>query len=137
MIARVRAVIAASSNRQFIRYVSGSMSTKTGFAPTNAIASAVAIKVFDTVITSSPGPILQARSAKARASVPDELPTPYWHPQYEANECSNACNCGPRKRCMLSRTSSNAAIISGLSAIYCARKSTRGTLNDDATLHSF
>ena len=38
-------------------YVFSSMSTKTGVAPQKVMASAVAIKVLGTVITSSPGPI--------------------------------------------------------------------------------
>jgi len=38
--------------------VSGSQSTKIGFAPTDRIAFTVAIKVKEGTITSSPGPIL-------------------------------------------------------------------------------
>ena len=51
-----------------------STSTNTGLAPQYVIASAVAMKVFGTVITSSPGPTPEASRASQRASVP--LPTP-------------------------------------------------------------
>ena len=41
----------------YILNVSGQISTKTGVAPTSLITSAVAIKVWDGIITSSPEPI--------------------------------------------------------------------------------
>jgi hypothetical protein len=51
------------------------MSTKTGRAPTALIASAVAIKVWATVITSWPGPTPTARSTNSSAAVPLATPT--------------------------------------------------------------
>ena len=53
---------------------SGSTSTKTGIAPAASIAATVATAVWETVITSSPGPIFNARKANSIASVP--LATP-------------------------------------------------------------
>ena len=52
----MRGVIAASSLAGSIVWVAGSTSTKTGLAPTSRMASPVAMKVFATVTTSSPGP---------------------------------------------------------------------------------
>jgi len=49
------------------------MSTKTGFAPANAILEAEATKVKQGTITSSPGLAPAARRSKTSASVP--LPT--------------------------------------------------------------
>jgi hypothetical protein len=48
----------------------GSTSTNTGVAPTPLTASAVAMKVFGTVMTSSPGPIPRAAITKCNAVVP-------------------------------------------------------------------
>ncbi len=50
------------------------MSTNTGVAPTAMIASTVAMKVLAGVMTSSPGPISNARSASSIAASP--VPTP-------------------------------------------------------------
>ena len=71
MIARVRAVIAASIFEASIRQVSGSMSTNTGRAPSSTIISAVAAKVNGVVTTSSPGPMPSAIRLISSASVPD------------------------------------------------------------------
>ena len=64
MIAFVLGVIALSSFEASRLNVSGSISTKTGFAPTIPIASVVATNVNATVITSSPAPISNALKAK-------------------------------------------------------------------------
>jgi hypothetical protein len=74
MTALVRGVIAASSRAGSRQHVSGSMSTKTGVAPTKAIASVSAKNVWATVTTSSPGPMPAARKARIRASVPELSP---------------------------------------------------------------
>ena len=50
------------------------MSTKTGVAPTAMIARTVAMNVLAGVITSSPGPTSNARSASSIADSP--VPTP-------------------------------------------------------------
>ena len=55
--------------------VSGSISTKTGAAPTRAMAPAVAKKVYGVEITRSPGPIPAAIRDNTKPSVPDETPT--------------------------------------------------------------
>ncbi|MNY78774.1 hypothetical protein D3C86_2191640 [compost metagenome] len=54
----------------------GSISTKTGFAPTRAITSAVAKKVKGGVMTSSPSPIDMASNERRSASVPFATPMP-------------------------------------------------------------
>ena len=74
MIALVRGVIAASTAAGSRLNVSGSMSAKTGVAPTRWIELAVAKNVNGLVITSSPGPTSSAISARIRASVPDAQP---------------------------------------------------------------
>ena len=64
MIAVVRGVIAASMSFGSMLYVRGSMSTNTGVAPANMIEFAVAMKVYDGQITSSPGFTPAAISAR-------------------------------------------------------------------------
>ena len=56
--------------------VTGSMSAKTGVAPSRAITPAVAKKEYGVVTTSSPGPMSSAMRATSSASVPDETPIP-------------------------------------------------------------
>ena len=70
MIARVFELIFSSSRRTSRLQVSGSMSAKTGVAPTRTTTSAVAAKVKAGVITSSPGPMPRAIRLISRASVP-------------------------------------------------------------------
>ena len=67
-----------STNFRLILKVLGSISTKTGFAPTVLITSAVAIKVKGVVITSSPGPIPSALKDNQSASVPELTPIAYF-----------------------------------------------------------
>ena len=50
-------------------------STRTGLAPAYEMASAVAMNVLATVITSSPAPMPRARRIRWRASVPEPTPT--------------------------------------------------------------
>ncbi len=94
-IARVRGVIAASISAGSILYVRGSMSTKTGVAPTMPMASVVATNVNGVVMTSSPGPMSSARSARCSASVPEFRPTPCEPPTYAATSPSSAFTFGP------------------------------------------
>ena len=70
MIALVFGVIAASIFAGSMHLVFGSQSTKTAVAPAIQIASAVAKKVLDVVMTSSPGPMPRAIKASQIASVP-------------------------------------------------------------------
>ena len=67
-------VMAASSWLGSMVKVSGSTSTNTGRAPFRRMASPVAMKVLETVTTSSSGPTPNAFRARVRASVP--LATP-------------------------------------------------------------
>ena len=72
MIARVRGVMRESADAGSRLNVVGSMSAKTGVAPSRATAPAVAKNDIAVVITSSPGPIPSAHSAASSASVPDD-----------------------------------------------------------------
>ncbi len=81
MIARVLSVSWDSSCEGSIVASSSRMSTKRGVTPHCTMASTVAAKVAETVITSSPGPTPQARSASQSASVPLPMPTQCAAPQ--------------------------------------------------------
>ena len=63
-MAFVRGVIAGSMSAGSINIVSSSTSMKIGVAPVIEIASEVAMKVWATVMTSSPGPMPSARSVR-------------------------------------------------------------------------
>ncbi len=63
-------MIALSIRAGLIFISSGSISTKTGFAPTNAMELAVAKNVYGVVITSSPSLIPNAIRERISASVP-------------------------------------------------------------------
>src|SRR3990172_12097273 len=102
------------------------MSTKTGTAPVRAIASAVAINVWETVMTSSPRPIPEARRARYRASVPEPTPTAKREPQKLAKSCSRAWTFSPRKRCFPSRVRATASWTSPRMGAYCLLRSTNG-----------
>ena len=71
----MRGVSAASISEGSMLNVRSSTSTKTGVAPTLAMASAVAKKLNGVVTTSSPGPAPRARRAMTSASVPLFTPT--------------------------------------------------------------
>ena len=62
-------------------YVSLVQSENTGVAPTEVMASAVALKLIAVVITSSPGFIPHAFKDMTRASDPFPTPTAYFTPQ--------------------------------------------------------
>jgi hypothetical protein len=62
MMALVRGVIAASTAAGSIQKKIGSISTNMGVAPVRATELAVAAKVNDGTMTSSPGPMPRARS---------------------------------------------------------------------------
>jgi len=91
----VFSVIAASIFAALMLYVSGSMSTKTGFAPRRAIEPAVEKKVKGVVITSSPDPMSSAINAERIASVPLETPTANLQSLIEAIFCSSCSTFGP------------------------------------------
>src|SRR5712671_3044719 len=103
------------------------MSTKTGVAPTRAIAPTVAKNVYGVVITSSPGPMSSAIRHANKASVPEETPTACKQPLYCAIACSHCSTFGPRIKCCDSSTSATAASTSALIVEYCALRSSSGT----------
>ena len=76
-------------------YVTGSMSTNTGFAPANATLFAVAAKVKDGTITSSPGPIPRESKARCRAEVPEFTATQFLPLTNSENLVSKLATCGP------------------------------------------
>ena len=88
-------MIAASTASGSIKRYSGSTSTKTGTAPIREAASAVAMKVFAGMMTSSPAPTPTARKASSRASVPLDTPTTCPTPMYSAYSSSKAVTSGP------------------------------------------
>ena len=80
-IAFVRGVIAASTAAGSMQKSSSRTSTRTGVAPTRRIALTVALKLNETVITSSPGPIPSAWRIASRATVPLLMRTACFTPQ--------------------------------------------------------
>src|SRR3954451_5327095 len=103
------------------------MSTNTGFAPTRAIAPAVAKNVYGVVMTSSPSPMPSAIRQARSASVPEDMPTPCAQVEYCAIALSHSSTFGPRMKCCDSITSAIAASISALIDKYCAFRSSNGT----------
>ena len=73
MIARVFGVIAASTRSRSMLRVTGSMSAKTGFAPTSSTMFDVDTQVSGVVMTSSaaPAPTCAMRSAISIVQVPE------------------------------------------------------------------
>src|SRR5262245_41307876 len=125
--ARVRSVTFAAIWSGAMLNVTGSMSAKTGRAPSRQTELTVAKKVNGGTMTSSPGPIPRACRASTRASVPDPHPTPNAAPQNAATSFSNAATSGPRIACPDVSTRSTAASISPLSERYWAWISHSGT----------
>ena len=112
MIAAVRGVIAAATASGSRQKVSGSMSAKTGVAPTRRTALAVAAKENDGTITSSPGPMPSAISVSCSAEVP-ELTATQCRPSTSAeNSSSNAATSGPCTTMPLRSTRTAASISS-------------------------
>ena len=94
-IARVRGPTARATASTSICSVPGSMSTKTGLAPTARIMFAVAAHVIAVVMTSSPGPIPAARSARWRPPVAELTATACRAPVAAAKASSNRPRRGP------------------------------------------
>ena len=112
MIAAVRDVIAACVASGSRQNVSGSMSAKTGSAPTRRTAFAEAAKENDGTTTSSPRPIPSARKVSCSAEVP-EFTAMQWRPAtMSANSASNAATSGPCTTDPLRNTRTAAAISS-------------------------
>src|SRR5437899_6157336 len=76
-------------------YVSGSMSAKSGLAPTRAMHPTVAKNVYGVVMTASPGPIPSAMRIASNASVTDETPKACGDLQYPQIAFSNGFTFGP------------------------------------------
>src|SRR5581483_1538254 len=104
--------------------VTGSMSTKTGVAPTRAIASAVAKNVNAGQTTSSPAPMPRASSTRTSASVPFAQLTVSRTPSFSAASRSNESTSGPKMKRPLSSVRVKASCSSGISGAYCALTST-------------
>src|SRR5260221_14213034 len=104
-MALVRAVIILSADLTSRWNVAGSTSVKTGLAPTLLTASAVAKKGFAGTRTSPPGPISETLNASSQPDVPDETPTAYLAPIYEAKDFSKFSTNGPPTTCADSKTS--------------------------------
>src|SRR3954454_16109067 len=95
MIAFVRDP-ASSATRSGSMFRSESrMSANTGVAPVWTITFAVAGQVSGVVITSSPGPIPSATSARCIAAVPDETASACFAPTYAAKRRSSSSARGP------------------------------------------
>jgi hypothetical protein len=75
--------------------VAGSMATKTGVAPTNAMTSAVAMNVNGVVKIRSPRPTPWASRVSSRASVPLAQLTAWPTPLWPASRASSAATSGP------------------------------------------
>ena len=75
--------------------VAGSTSTSTGRAPASATTFAVAGNVYAGTITSSPGPIPSASTARWSAAVPEETATAWGTSQARASSASNSATFGP------------------------------------------
>src|ERR1051325_1804198 len=118
MIARVRGVIsrAPASGSKFKSILT---SANLGVAPASAMQLALARNELDAVMTSSPGPIPMALSARMSASVPELTPTACLLPHKAANSFSNKSVCSPRMNCPESITPATAVRISFRSGRCC------------------
>src|SRR4029077_19601702 len=89
------------------------MSTKTGLAPVNRIELTVALTVWLTVTTSSPGPIPRPARMHIRATVPLTTATAWRTPTNAAQRASISSTRGPGAVDPESSTSATAADSSG------------------------
>src|SRR3954470_4163552 len=85
-------------------------------------------------MTSSPGPISIASSARTSASVPLPTPTDAGTPRCAAASSSKARRLGPRMKTPASSTAAIRSWSSGISGAYWALTSTSGTLGADTAL---
>src|SRR3954453_19080261 len=107
-IAAVRSVTAAVEACGSRFSVTGSLSAKTGRAPSKTHAFAEATNENGDVTTSSPSPTPMARSARCSAAVPDDTALAYGAPTRAANASSKAVTRGPSDSWPERRTSSTA-----------------------------
>ena len=127
MIARVRGVMAARTASGSRLYVTGSISTSTGVAPTRDTHPAVAKKEYVLVTTSSPGPMPSAISTASSASVPDDTLTASGTSRAAISSRSSPSTSGPMMKRWVSHTRAMAARISSRMGRYCASRSRSGT----------
>ncbi len=111
-MAFVCGVMAASICAGSRLYVTGSMSTSTGVAPSRATQPAVAKNEYVLVTTSSPCPTPSAIRATSSASVPDDTPMAYGTSSICASSRSSPSTSGPMMNRWLSQTRVMAAITS-------------------------
>src|SRR5580692_1575502 len=111
MIARVRGVMAFSARFRSIVRVTGSMSTKTGLAPTSRTTLLVATQVSGVVITSSPCFTPAIRSAISIVQVPELKARTGRPPKYSESLASKAFTWGPEDSHPERRTSATPAIV--------------------------
>src|SRR5580765_412157 len=91
----VRSVTAAATSAGSMLRSSSSTSTKIGVAPVCTITFAVAGQVIGDVITSSPGPIPRATSARCSAAVPEARASTCSASRYSARRRSSSAARGP------------------------------------------
>src|SRR5208282_5986501 len=132
MMARVRGVMARSMSLGSRFAVQGSISTNTGLAPQYVIASAVAMKVFGVVMTSSPCCTPSASNPRCKAAVPLLRATQCFAPQNSANSRSKASISSPWTKADFSQTRSSAGRISSRSPAYSALRSRKGTFTSSS-----
>ena len=111
-MARVRTVIAASTLERSIKRVAGSISTKTGIAPTATITLDVATQLSEVVMTSSPGWIPAIRNANSRAAVAEFTTRTGRPPARSDKAASSSRHLGPVVSQPERRTSATAAMVS-------------------------
>ena len=113
----VRSVTAASTAAGSRLSVRGSMSAKTGVAPSYIAQFADATNEYGDVITSSPGPTPARRMQRWRPAVPDETAAQKRAPTASASICSKRGPVGPSEsrpeRSTSSTSSSSRSSIQG------------------------
>ena len=125
MTAFVFSVMAASNPSGSRVWYASSTSTNTGVAPTWSMHVALAMKVCEGTMTSSPGPTSSRRRAAISATEPFEQGVPAMAPQNSAHSAPNALLCAPLIHWPESSTSITAARISSSTYIFanCTRSS--------------
>src|ERR1035437_3893067 len=112
MMARVAGVMAASIRARSMLRVTGSMSTKTGRAPTSRMTLLVATQESGVVMTSWPGPMPAMRSAISIVHVPEVKARTGRPPKNSESLASNSFALGPDVIQPERRTSTTPAMVS-------------------------
>src|ERR1035438_3386205 len=114
--------------------VCSSMSMNSGLAPAWEMASVVAINVFGTVSTTSPGRTPEAIKAKRSASVPLLTPTQWPESQKVANAFSNSSTIDPPTKLAVRNPLRKMPTSSFSSSRWGATRSRKGTASDSMKL---